>query len=100
MKKYRRRRRRVVQADGGGNIFVDLLTLPVLGGPRLVHWMAKTLAEEAEKESLDEGRVRGELMELQERYDAAEIEEWEYDRRDKVLLEQLTAIRKAKAERT
>ena len=76
----------------------NLLSLPALGAPRLVHWMARTLAEEAEKESLDEGRVRGELLELQERYDAAEIEEEEYDRHERALLDRLTAIRRYKAE--
>ena len=75
-----------------------MLTLPALGPPRLVHWTARTLAEEAKKESLDEGRLRGELLELQHRYDAAEIGEEEYDRKEKALLERLTAIRRSKAD--
>lgn len=78
----------------------DLLTLPVLGAPKMVQWLAEKLSEEAERESLDEGRVRGELLELQERYDAGEMEEQEYDRREKALLERLDAIREAKAEQS
>ncbi|MFQ5873614.1 MAG: gas vesicle protein GvpG [Dehalococcoidia bacterium] len=93
----RKRRRRYAPSDGGGNILGDLLTLPVLGAPRMIHWMAKKLTEEAEQEYLDEGRVRGELLELQQRYDAGEVEEEEYDRQEKTLLERLNAIREFKA---
>ncbi len=78
---------------------LNLLTLPVLGAPRLVHWMARTIAEEADREALDEDRVRGVLLELQEQYDAGAIEEEEYDRQEKVLLERLTTIREIKAQR-
>lgn len=77
--------------------FLDLLLLPVLGGPTLVQWIAKTLAEEAEAEVLDEGRVRGALQELQEQYEAGDIEEAEYDREERSLLERLNTIRETKA---
>lgn len=79
--------------------FLDLI-LPVLGVPRMVHWLARTIAEEAERESLDEGRVRAELLELQQRYDAGEVEEEAYDRQEQALLERLNAIRELKAERS
>ena len=79
--------------------FLDLLLLPVLGGPTLVHWIAKTLAEEAEREELDEDRVRGALLELQERYETGDIEEAEYDREERSLLERLNSIRETKASR-
>ena len=77
--------------------FLDLLLLPVLGGPTLVHWIAKTLSEEAEREELDEDRVRGALLELQEQYEAGDIEEAEYDREERSLLERLNTIRETKA---
>jgi hypothetical protein len=77
----------------------DLLTAPVLGAPRGVHWLAKKIAEAAEGERLDEGRVRNELLELQMHLDIGEISEDEYDEQEKVLVEQLNAIREAKAER-
>ena len=79
--------------------FLDLLLLLVLGGPTLVHWIAKTLAEEAEREELDEDRVRGALLELQEQYEAGDIEEAEYDREERSLLERLNSIRETKASR-
>ena len=77
----------------------DLLTLPALGAPRLVHWLARTLAEQAEWELLDEERVRGQLLELQERYDAGELTEEEYDRQEAILLDRLKAIREIKERR-
>lgn len=78
---------------------VDLLTLPVLGAPRLVHWVAGTLVEHAERELLDEGRVRGQLLELQELYDSGELTEQEYDRQETMLLDRLKAIREVKEQR-
>ena len=78
---------------------IFLLTLPVLGAPRLVHWLATKSAEEAERELLDEESVRAALLELQQRYDAGDIEEEEYDRQERVLLERLNAIREFKRQR-
>ncbi len=77
----------------------DLLTLPALGGPRLVHWLARTLAEQAERELLDGERVRGQLLELQERYEAGELTEEEYDPQEAILLDRLKAIREIKERR-
>ena len=77
---------------------LDLLTSPVLGPIRSVHWLAKKVTEATEGELLDEDRVRGELLELQMRLEMDEITEEEYDEQEKVLVERLNAIRKAKAE--
>ena len=77
----------------------DLLTSPVLGPIRGVHWLANKVTEAAEGELLDESKVRGELLELQMRLDMGEIIEEEYDKQEKVLVERLNAIREAKAER-
>jgi hypothetical protein len=81
-----------------GFIF-GLLTSPVLGPIRGVHWLAAKVTEAAENELLDESKVRGELSELQMRLDMGEITEEEYDEQEKVLVERLNAIREAKAER-
>ena len=81
-------------------LILNLLTLPALGIPQMVHWLARTIVEEAEREALDEGHVRGELMDLQERYDSGVVEEEEYDRQEKALLERLNAIRQLKADRS
>ncbi len=42
----------------------DLLTSPMLGPIRGVHWLATKVAEIADSEALDESKVRGELLEL------------------------------------
>ncbi|MBM4372510.1 MAG: gas vesicle protein GvpG [Deltaproteobacteria bacterium] len=78
---------------------VDLLTLPLLGGPRLVHWLARAVAEQAEHELLDEQRVLGRLLELQERYEAGEVTEGEVEREEEALLDMLETIREAKEKR-
>lgn len=80
-------------------ILGGLLTFPVLGAPRLVHWVARTLAEEEEKQLLDEGAVRGQLLELQELFDSGALTEGEYDRQEAMLVERLKDMREAKEQR-
>lgn len=77
----------------------DLLTSPVLGPIRGVHWLATKVTEAAEGEVLDESKVRSELLELQMRLEMGEITEEEYDEQERVLVERLNTIREAKAER-
>lgn len=77
----------------------DLLTSPILGPMRGVHWLATKVTEAAESEVLDEGKVRGELTELQLRLEVDEITEEEYEERERLLVERLNAIRETKAER-
>lgn len=81
---------------GEGMGLLDLLTLPVLVPVQGVHWLAEKLAEEAERELYDEERVRGQLLELQTRYEQGEMAEEEYDQQERALLERLNAIREAK----
>lgn len=69
----------------------NLLTLPVLGGPRLVHWLARTVVEQAERQSLDEASIRAELLELDQRYQLGEIGQDEYEQGAISLLERLAA---------
>lgn len=76
---------------------LDLLLLPALGGPKLVQWLAGTLAEQALRESRDEGPIRAQLLELHERFDAGDIGEESYDREEDELLRRLNAIRESKA---
>lgn len=78
---------------------MGLLTAPALGGPRLVRWLAGTLVEQAERELLDEGRVRELLLDLQEQLDSGELTEEEYDRQEAVLLDRLKAIWEVKERR-
>jgi uncharacterized membrane protein len=77
----------------------DLLTSPVLAPIKGVHWLAEKVAEEAERQYLDEDRVRAELVELEMRLEMGEITEEQYARQERILVEWLSAIREAKAER-
>jgi len=55
------------------------------------------VAEQAEKELYDEDKVRGQLMELEVRYDLGEISEEEYMAAEEALLERLRVIRERQA---
>lgn len=77
---------------------LDLLTAPVLGPIQMVQWLGLKLIEAAEREMYDEGRLRGELLELQARYDLGEVAEEEYARREAALLELMDAVREAKGQ--
>jgi len=72
---------------------IDLLTFPVMGPIKGVVWIAEKVAEEADKKLYDEDAVRGQLMELELRYDLGEISEEEYLEAEDTLLERLRVIR-------
>ncbi len=76
--------------------FTSLLTLPVMGAPRLVSWMGRTIAEETQRQALDEGPLRFRLLQLQELYEAGELSDEEYDSQERALLEHLNDIREVK----
>ncbi len=81
-----------------GLIF-DLLTLPVLGGPKLVHWLASTVGQSTLEELLDEQPVRAAMMDLYEQYDTGAMNVEEYERQEQAFLERLNVIRELKAQR-
>ena len=91
-----RKMRRPQQQGGGGNLLVDVLTFPMLGAPRMVHWLAKKILEEVEREELDEDKLQGQLLELQMRYELGEIDDQEYSEQEAAILDKLSAIREAK----
>jgi hypothetical protein len=62
-----------------------------------VTWIAKKVAEQAEKELYDEDKVRGQLMELELHYDLGEIGEEEYLAAEEILLGRLRIIRERQA---
>ena len=94
----KKRRRIQQQQKQGGDLLTDILTAPVLGVPRMVHWVAKKLTEAAEQEQMDEGKLQGNLLELQIRYELGEIDDDEYAREETAILDRLSAIRRAKEE--
>ena len=95
MKKSRRTQQ---QQKQGGDFLTDILTFPILGAPRMVHWVAKKLAETVEQDEMDEGKLQGDLLELQMRYELGEINDDEYAEQETAILDRLSAIRRAKEE--
>lgn len=91
----RKRRAAAPAKGGGGGLLFDLLTLPVLGMPRMVAWIAAQVIEAAEQEELDEAKLQGQLLDLQLRYELEEIDEEEYARREEAILKHLSEIRQA-----
>ena len=68
-------------------IIDDILLAPVKG----VVWLGEKFNEVAEKELYDEGSIKEELMELQLKFELDEINEEEYDKKEKELLVRLEA---------
>lgn len=95
MKKYRRTEQ---QQKQGGDLLVDILTFPILGAPRMVNWVAKKLVETVEQDEMDEGKLQGDLLELQMRYELGEINDDEYAEQETAILDRLSTIRRAKEE--
>jgi len=67
----------------------DILLSPL----KMIVWLGQKLDEVAQKEFSDEGRIKEKLMELQLRFELDEINEEEYNRQEKELLERLDAAR-------
>jgi hypothetical protein len=78
-------------------LLLKLLTLPVSGPIEGVVWIAKKVAEQADKELYDPEGVHGQLMELELRYDLEEISEEEYLATEQILLERLRIGRERQA---
>lgn len=75
----------------------DLLTLPVLGLVKGVTWIARNVADQAERELYDADIVRGQLQDLELRYDLGEVDEQDYLVGEEALLVRLSAIREREA---
>lgn len=68
----------------------------VLSPVKLLVWIAEKINEITDKEFSDEGLIKEKLMKLQLEFEMDEINEEEYNRKERELLAQLEAIRKAK----
>jgi hypothetical protein len=95
-KPLRKRKRGAPASTGGGSLLLDVLTMPVFGVPRLVHWLAKEIAEEVERQELDEVGLQGQLLELQMRQELGEMDDEQYTIQEKALLDRLSLIRQVK----
>jgi Arc/MetJ-type ribon-helix-helix transcriptional regulator len=66
----------------------ELLLLP-LAPVRGTGWVLRQVVTEAEKQYYDPSAIQGELRRLEERLEAGEIDEAEFDRREDELLDRL-----------
>ena len=71
---------------------IDSILLAPLNG---VIWMGQKLGDMAQTELTDKGRIKEELMALQLQFELDEINEQEYNRREKELLDRLDDITKS-----
>jgi hypothetical protein len=72
---------------------IDGILLAPLKG---VVWLGEKLSGIAEKELSDTGRIKEELMALQLRFELDQIDEQEYNEREKELLDRLDAVTETK----
>jgi len=73
-------------------------TAPVIAPYKGVKGVFETIHQEARDELLDEDRIIERLTEVQLQLDMEEIEQEEYDRREKEIMDHLAAVRKYKRE--
>jgi hypothetical protein len=78
-------------------LITGLLTLP-LAPVRGVAWIAEQVAEEAERELDEEGRLRRELGRLGLEHDLGNLSEEEFEQREDELLERLALVRGERTE--
>jgi hypothetical protein len=71
-----------------------IITFPVSGPLSFALWIIRTIAERAEAELYDEGKIRKDLAELESRFDAGEISEVEYEQLEEQLMERLRESRR------
>lgn len=80
------------------SFLAKLLTFPVMGPIKGLVWVAEKIADQAESELYDADKIRGQLMELELRYDMGDISEEEYMEVEEALLERLREIRERQRE--
>ena len=68
----------------------DIILAPI----KFPVWVAKKLAESAEKDMMDDSKVYEDLLALQMRHELGEISDEEYEKQEARLVERLEEIRK------
>ena len=75
---------------------LKVLASPAVGPYKAGKWMLEQIHQEVTEEQESDDRAVTRLTELQLRYELGELEGGEYLKQEKVLMEDLDAIRKAK----
>lgn len=76
----------------------NVLTAPVKGPIRGFEFIVNAIRDEVESEAFDEDKVKGELMQLELRYQSGEIDDTEFQEQEDALLERLNEIHHYKEE--
>lgn len=78
------------------SILGTIVTGPVLGPLKGLMWLVETLAEHAQRELHDEGKIRKELAQLEQRYELDQITIEDFERLETALLARLNEARRMK----
>jgi hypothetical protein len=70
-----------------------ILFFPIAGPVAGIRWTLNKVQQVAEKELTDDTAIKQELMELQMLFELGDIDDEEYARRERVLMEQLREVR-------
>lgn len=74
-------------------MLTDVVFAPAVGPLKGVLWLARIIAEQAERTLYDEGVIRAALFDLEQQLEAGEIDEDAYETQETVLLERLKIAR-------
>lgn len=74
-------------------ILTDVVFAPAVGPLKGVLWLARIIAEQAERVLYDEDAIRAELLDLEQRLEAGQIGEADYEQQEEILLERLKIAR-------
>ena len=75
-------------------MLTEILSYPLVGPVRLSMWLLRTIAERADAELYDEGKIRKDLAALEQSYDMGEIAEEDYQQAEDDLMERLRESRR------
>lgn len=75
-------------------MLTQILSYPVMGPVRMSMWLLRTIAERADAELYDEGKIRKDLATLELSFDMGEIGGEDYQRGEDDLMERLKESRR------
>lgn len=74
-------------------LFTNVVFAPAVGPLKGLLWLARVIEEQAERTLYDESLLRAALLELEQRFEAGEIDEADYEKEEEVLLARLKIAR-------
>jgi uncharacterized membrane protein len=74
-------------------LVTNVVFAPAIGPLKGLLWLARVIADQAERTLYDESVLRAALLELEERFDAGEISEADYEKEEEILLARLKIAR-------